>query len=139
MGASVGVSYETSKKFVYSSGIDFLMTAGSYTAMSDYLYNGGLTAAFHFVNATLSAPPFLVEFVDVGVTNVDLSFQDRIVTKHQTDKSGLSTARCANDGYYLTVRNVNVHIVYGLAQSMWVILEHDVLDVDALVLVLNGS
>lgn len=39
MGASVGVgvSYETSKKFVYSSGIDFLMTAGSYTAMSDYL------------------------------------------------------------------------------------------------------
>ena len=38
-----------------------------------------------------------------------------------------------------TLRNVNVHIVYGLAQSMWVILEHDVLDVDALVLVLNGS
>lgn len=64
MGASVGVSYETSKKFVYSSGIDFLMTAGSYTAMSDYLYNGGLTAAFHFVNTTLSAPPLFVEFVD---------------------------------------------------------------------------
>ena len=44
MGASVGVgvSYETSKNFVYSSGIDFLMTAGSYTAMSDY-YNGGLS------------------------------------------------------------------------------------------------
>lgn len=53
MGASVGVgvSYETSKKFVYSSGIDFLMTAGSYTAMSDYLYNGGLTAAFPSVNS----------------------------------------------------------------------------------------
>lgn len=52
LGANVGVgvSYETSKKFVYSSGIDFLMTAGSYTAMSDY-YNGGLTAAFPSVNS----------------------------------------------------------------------------------------
>lgn len=52
MGANVGVgvSYETSKNFVYSSGIDFLMTAGSYTAMSDY-YNGGLTAAFPAVNS----------------------------------------------------------------------------------------
>lgn len=44
MGASVGVgvSYETSKNFVYSSGFDFLMTAGGYTAMSDYLSNGDL-------------------------------------------------------------------------------------------------
>lgn len=36
----VGVSYETSKKFVYASGIDFLLTAGGYAAMSDYLSNG---------------------------------------------------------------------------------------------------
>ena len=37
-------------------------------------------------NTTLSAPPFLVELVDVGVTNVDFSLQDRIITKHQTDE-----------------------------------------------------
>ena len=47
----VGVSYETSKKFVYASGIDFLLTAGGYTAMSDYLSNGNLTTAFPSVNS----------------------------------------------------------------------------------------
>ena len=87
----------------------------------------------------MSAPPFLVELVDVGVTNVDLPFQDRIIAKHQTNESGLPTARCANDGCNFTLRNVNVYIVYGLVQSMWVVLEHDVLDVNALALVLNGS
>lgn len=53
LGANIGVglSYETSKKFVFSSGIDFLMTAGNYTAMSDYLSNVGLTAAFPSVNS----------------------------------------------------------------------------------------
>lgn len=53
MGASVGVgvSYETSKNFVYSSGFDFLMTAGGYTVMSDYLSNGGLMTAFPSVNS----------------------------------------------------------------------------------------
>ena len=47
----VGVSYETSKKFVYASGIDFLLTAGGYAAMSDYLSNGNLTTAFPPVNS----------------------------------------------------------------------------------------
>ena len=53
LGANIGVglSYETSKKFVFSSGIDFLMTAGNYTAMSDYFSNVGLTAAFPSVNS----------------------------------------------------------------------------------------
>ena len=30
-------------------------------------------------NATLSAPPFLVELVDVGIANIDLSLQDWII------------------------------------------------------------
>lgn len=47
----VGVSYETSKKFVYASGIDFLLTAGGYAAMSDYLSNVNLTTAFPSVNS----------------------------------------------------------------------------------------
>lgn len=47
----VGVSYETSKKFVYASGIDFLLTAGGYAAMSDYLSNENLTTAFPSVNS----------------------------------------------------------------------------------------
>lgn len=47
----VGVSYETSKKFVYASGIDFLLTAGGYAAMSDDLSNGNLTTAFPSVNS----------------------------------------------------------------------------------------
>ena len=87
----------------------------------------------------MSAPPFLVELVDIGIANVDLSFQGRIIAEHQTDEGGLSTARRTNDGCYLALRNVNVYIVYGLAQSMWVILEHNVLDVNAFILVLNGS
>ena len=33
----------------------------------------------------------------------------------------------------------NAHIVYGFAQSMWVVLEHDVLDVNALILIFNRS
>ena len=47
----VGVSYETSKKFVYASGIDFLLTAGGYAAISDYFSNGNLTTAFPSVNS----------------------------------------------------------------------------------------
>ena len=33
------------------SGIDFLLTAGGYAAMSDYLSNGNLTTAFPSVNS----------------------------------------------------------------------------------------
>ena len=90
-------------------------------------------------NTTLSAPPLFVEFVDVSISNIDFSLQDRIITKHQTDEGGLSTARCANDGCYLTLRNVNTHIVYGFAQSMLVVLEHDALNVNALILIFNRS
>lgn len=54
LGANLGlgISYETNKKFVYSTGIDFLLTGGSYTAMSDYISDkGGPTEAFPNVNS----------------------------------------------------------------------------------------
>ena len=47
-------------------------------------------------NSTLSAPPFPVEQIDVGIANGDFSFQHRVVTQHQSDERGLSAARCSH-------------------------------------------
>lgn len=54
LGANLGLglSYETSKKFVYSTGVDFILTGSSYTVMSDYVSDkGGPSVAFPTVNS----------------------------------------------------------------------------------------
>ena len=86
-------------------------------------------------NAALATPPFLVERVDVRASDINMSLQDRIVAEHKLDKRGFATARGTNDGRHFPPGDAYRHVVQGLAQSVRVVLEHDVLDVDALVVV----
>ena len=67
-------------------------------------------------NTTLSAPPLFVELVDVSIAYVDLSLQDGIITKHQTDEGGLSTARCTNDGDYDSQLNIAGDSIMGYVE-----------------------
>ena len=86
-------------------------------------------------NTTLSAPPFLVERVDVRASNIDLTLQDGIIAEHKLDERGLAAARGSDDGRHLSLGDVYRHFVQGLAQGVRVVLEHDALDVDALAVV----
>ena len=80
----------------------------------------------------MSAPPLLVESIDVGISDSDFSFQHRIIAEHKLDERRLSAARGSDDCRYLSLGDVYRHVVQGLAQGVRVVLEHDVLDVDAL-------
>lgn len=83
----------------------------------------------------MSAPPFLVERVDVRATNIDLTLQDGIIAEHKFDERRLAAARGTNDGRHLSLGDVYRHAVQVLVQCVRVILEHDALDVDALAVV----
>ena len=86
-------------------------------------------------HSALAAPPFLVERVDVRTSYIDLTLQDRIVAEHEFNERRLSAARGADDGRHLSLGDVYRHVVQGFAQSMRVVLEYDVLNVDALAVV----
>ena len=50
-GLGVGISYETDNRFVISSGLDFLLVRGGFTAMSEYVSpTGGPFTTFPSVN-----------------------------------------------------------------------------------------